>query len=118
MAGMSDASEFDLAALGFDWQANQSALVTTYFSNANSAGLYTTNQIQALNVGTVLLTEDVGTGTFKLTIGVQKTTNLALPFLDFPMNGPGSSTLINAAGKLEFQFSSPDNAAFFRLESR
>jgi len=27
-------------------------------------------------------------------------------------------TTINAEGKLEFQFSAPDNAAFFRLEAR
>jgi hypothetical protein len=48
---------------------------------------------------------------------VQKATNLALPFLDFPMNGPASSTIINGAGKLEFQFSAPNDAAFFRLEA-
>jgi hypothetical protein len=27
-------------------------------------------------------------------------------------------TVINAEGKLEFRFSSPDGAAFFRLEAR
>jgi len=27
-------------------------------------------------------------------------------------------TTINGQGKLEFQFTSPDNAAFFRLEAR
>src|SRR5262249_21506861 len=115
--GMSDASEFDLAALGFNWQVSQPALVNTYYSSANAAGLYTSNQVQALNVGTPLLTKDPSTWIFMLTIGVQKATNVALPFLDFPMNGPGSSTVINGAGKLEFRFTSPDNAAFFRLES-
>jgi hypothetical protein len=28
------------------------------------------------------------------------------------------SAKINAQGKMEFQFTSPDNAAFFRIESR
>ena len=56
-------------------------------------------------------------GQFTLTIGVQKAANLSLPFADFPMNGPGTSTLIDGQGKLEFQFTVPDNAACFRLES-
>ena len=115
---LNDASEFQMAALGFDWQVNQPALVNTYFSNANGAGLYTTAQVQALNVGVPLLTKDTVTGKFKLTIGVRKTTNLAQPFLDFPMTGAGTTTAINAAGKLEFQFPVSDNAAFFRLQSQ
>jgi hypothetical protein len=34
------------------------------------------------------------------------------------MMGPGTSTVINGQGKLEFQFTLPDNAAFFRLKSQ
>ena len=74
--------------------------------------------MQALNVGVPLLTKDAGTGRFKLTIGVKKTTNLGQPFVAFPMNGAGFTTVINGAGKLEFEFTVPDNAAFFRLESQ
>jgi hypothetical protein len=111
--GMSDAAELLLAPLGFNWQVSQPALVNTYYSNANAAGLYTLSQVQALP----LLTKDPSSGQFKLTIGVQKATDLGLPFADFPMNGPGTSTLIDGQGKLEFQFTVPDNAAFFRLES-
>ena len=107
-----------MAALGFDWQVAQPALVNNYYANANGAGLYTTSQVQALNVGVPVLTKDTGTGKFKLTIGVKKTTNLTQPFLDFPMNGAGFTTVINAAGKLEFQFTVPDNAAFFRVQSQ
>jgi hypothetical protein len=33
------------------------------------------------------------------------------------MNAPGTGAMINGSGKLEFQFSAPDNAAFFRLEA-
>ena len=73
--------------------------------------------MQALNVGVPLLAKDPGTGKFKLTMGVKKSPNLAAPFLDFPMNAAGAATSINAAGKLEFEFTSPDNAAFFRVES-
>ena len=117
--GVNDAQEFDMAAQGFDWQTGQSALVSSYYATANGAGLYTTTQVQALNVGVPLLTKDTTTGKFKLTIGVTKSTNLVtVPFTAFPMNSAGFTTIINAAGKLEFQFTVPDNAAFFRVQSQ
>ena len=81
----------------------------------NTFSLYTLSQVQALNVGTPLLTRDAGSGQFKLTIGVKKTTALTQPFTDFPLVAPQTS--INAQGKLEFLFTVPGNAAFFRVES-
>lgn len=71
--------------------------------------------MQALNVGTPLLQRD-GLGQFKLTIAVEKSATL-LPgsFVPFPMSAPQS--VINAQGHLDFSFTSPDNAAFFRVES-
>ena len=122
--GMNDASEFQLAALGYDWQvggAAQQTLVNTLFNRANGAGLYTTSQVQALNIGSPLLAKNPTNGTFKLTIGVQMTPSLTTNlsnFVAFPMNGPDSSTLINGQGKLEFHFPGSNNAAFFRLQSQ
>ncbi|MEO5721702.1 MAG: choice-of-anchor D domain-containing protein, partial [Chthoniobacterales bacterium] len=121
--GLSDASEFQMAALGFNWQVSQPALVNTLFSNLNgalpnlnAAGFYTTAQVQALNVGVPLIQRSP-TGVFTLTIGVEKSTDLSI-FNPFPMNAPGFTTVINGAGKLEFRFTVPDNAAFFRLEAQ
>ena len=116
--GMSDAAEFQWAALGFNWQSQQLSLVSAFNANANAAGFYTATQVQALNVGVPLLQRNPTTGVFTLTIGVKKTASLTLPFTNFPMNAPGASTVINGSGKLEFQFTVPDNAAFFRLESQ
>jgi hypothetical protein len=113
--GMSDAAEVQLAAPGFDWQVSQTALVNAYYANANEAGLYTTNQIQALNVSGPLLQRDPGSGAFPLTIVVQKSADL-LNFSPFPMTAP--QTTINAQGELEFEFAVPDNTAFFRLEAQ
>jgi hypothetical protein len=112
--GMSDAAEQLLAPLGFNWQVSQPALVQTYYANANVASLYTASQVQALNVAGPLLQKNPTSGLFTLTMGVQKATDL-MNFNPFPMTAP--QTLINAQGELEFEFSSPDNAAFFRLES-
>lgn len=80
----------------------------------NAAGYYSPSQIQALNVGRPML-EQLPSGQFKLTLGLEKATRLtnfvAIPFLP-------SQTSINAEGKLEYLFSSPDDAAFFRVEAR
>ena len=84
-------------------------------NSPNNYGLYSLSQVQALNVGTPLLAKDSATGKFKLTIGVEKSTNL----VNFsPMAIPVGAATINAQGKMEFEFTSPDNAAFYRLESR
>ncbi len=103
-----------MAALGFDWQTNQTALVNTLFNNSSGAGLYTTSQVQALNVDGPLLTRNPADGTFKLTLGLQKSSNLQT-FTPFPMTAP--QTLINGDGKLEFYFTLPDTAAFFRVQA-
>jgi hypothetical protein len=113
--GLNDVAEFQLAALGFDWQVSQPGLVAALFAGANSAGLYTSNQLQALNVDSPLLQKNPTNGLFTLTIGVEKSTNL-VDFLPFPMTAP--QTTINGLGQLEFQFSVPDDVAFFRLESQ
>ncbi|MCX6847502.1 MAG: choice-of-anchor D domain-containing protein [Verrucomicrobia bacterium] len=115
--GLNDVAEFNFAALGFDWQTSQPALVTTLMNGASSANLYTTGQIQALNINTPLLTRNPTTGVFTLTIGIQKSTTLGSgSFVHFPFTP--IETSINGAGKVEFQFTSPDNAAFFRLQAQ
>ena len=117
--GLNDASEFQMAALGFNWQDGtqpQKDMVTTYYANANGAGLYTTSQVQALHIDTPLIQRDA-LGVFTLTLGLQKSTTL-LPGSFQPFSFTETGTQINGAGKIEFQFTAPDNAAFFRLEGR
>lgn len=139
--GLNDAAEFLLAALGYDWEVSQPALVSTLFTNANVAGLfnqlqldasrhagrndvtsdpnayslYTLSQVQALNVGTPLLAKDPMTGRFKMTIGITTSADL-IEYQPFPFTDPG--TAINGSGKIEFEFTAPGNAAFFRLEAQ
>lgn len=191
--GLNDASEFQLAALGFDWQVTQNALVQTLMTNANGAGLYTQtqydaryvagqnsvlnnpnafslytstqydqnradgmnlilnhpndfslftagqmadsrtlgrndvtsdpnaynlytpSQVQALNVGVPLIQKNPTTGVFTLTLGVQKSSDLST-FTPFPMTAPQCT--INGQGRLEFQFTSPTNAAFFKVQAQ
>jgi hypothetical protein len=113
--GMNDWGEYNLSSLGFDWQMNNAALVTTLMSKANTAGLFTASQVQDINVGSPLIQRNPTSGEFTLTLGVEKSTNLST-FGPFPMTAP--QTLINGQGKLEFRFTVPDNAAFFRLKAQ
>lgn len=119
--GLNDGTEFQLASLGFDPAVTLTALVNTLFNNIggaptnlNAVGFFTTAQVQALNVGAPLIQKNAGTGDFTLTMGVEKSTNLST---FFPFSMSALQTTINGAGKLEF-LTVPDNAAFFRIESR
>lgn len=113
--GMSDWAEYRLAGVGFDWTMNQTAMVNALYDGANDAGLFTQTQVQALHVGTPLIYRNPGTGKFKLTMDWKKSTNLA-DFFDFP--APANSVSVNPQGDIEMEFTSPDDAAFFRLEAR
>ena len=111
--GMNDVAEFRSSALGFDRLVRQVPLVNAFLAGANGAGLYTAAQVQALNVDSPLLSQ-TAPGQFKLTIGVQKATRLT-NFVAFPFVAP--QTTVNGQGQLEFRFSAPDDAAFYRLEA-
>jgi hypothetical protein len=113
--GLNDWAEYRYAALGFDWKLGQAGLVETLIGNANFAGLFTETQIQALCIDTPLITRDPVTERFKLTIGLSKSNDL-LNWTKFPFTSPG--TTLNSDGQVEFEFTVPDNAAFFRLEGR
>lgn len=78
-------------------------------------GLYRTSDVQALNVDVPLLTRNPATGEFKLTFGLEKSTNLT-NFAPFPMSAPQST--INTQGKLEYLFTSPDSASFYRVQAK
>jgi uncharacterized delta-60 repeat protein len=119
--GLNDATEFNLSSLGLDWQTAQPALVNTLFAslggalpNLNASGFYTQTQVQALHADTPLLTRNQATGEFTLTIGIKKSLDLTT-YQNFPFINP--QTVINAEGKIEFRFTTGDDAAFFRLET-
>jgi hypothetical protein len=116
--GLNDASEFQMAALGFNWEDGNEAqqdLVATYYANANGAGLFTLSQVRALHIDTPLIQRD-GAGIFTLTLGLQKS-NTLVPGSFQPFAFTAEGTRINAEGKIEYQFGSDDDAAFFLLEA-
>jgi hypothetical protein len=84
-------------------------------TSPNTYDLYTTTQVQAMNVDAPLIERDPATGEFILTIGLEKSTDLE-NYSPFPVTMPQAT--ITPQGKLRLRFSVPDNAAFFRVEAR
>jgi hypothetical protein len=103
------------ANYGSGQAAGRTAGQTDVTSDPNTFSLYNLSQVQALNLGTPLLAKDSATGKFKLTVKAKKSTDL-VNFSDMPFSA--EDAVINSNGEMEFQFTSPDNAAFFRIESR
>ncbi|MGL5018769.1 MAG: choice-of-anchor D domain-containing protein [Luteolibacter sp.] len=112
--GLNDVAEYNMAALGFNWQVSQPGLVNSLFTNANGAGLYRTSQVQALKTGTPHIARDPATGRYKLTMDWKKSTDFTT-FTDFPAPA-GSAVSISPQGDVELEFPSTDNAAFYRIE--
>ena len=112
--GITDAAEHQWAPLGFDWQVSQPTLATNFAAIAYGTGFYTTNNIQSVLVNTPLLTRNTTNGLFTLTLAVESSSNL-LDYVPFPVSA--TQTTVNAEGKVEVRFSSPDNASFYRIEA-
>lgn len=112
--GMNDWAEFNLAPLGFDWETNNQSLVDTLMQHASLAGFFTRSQVQDMNVGTPLLERDPNSGKFRLTLGLTKSVDMGA-FNPMPINP--AETSVNGDGKIEVEFSVPDNAAFFRMSA-
>lgn len=113
--GLNDVVELQLETMGFDWQVNDEELVALLEWGGNATGLYTGQQLQAMNPAAPLLPQDPSTGGFKLTIATKKSADLA-GFGLFPMAAP--QTAISPQGRLQFRFIPTDSKAFFRLEPR
>ncbi len=113
--GVNDVAEYRLATLGFNWQSDSTALAATLRNHANTVGLYSAEQMQALSVGLPVLSRNSTTGGFTLKLRLKKSTNLqSFELLPFTVDG----TFVNpATGEIEFDFTPPENAAFFRIEA-
>ncbi|MFO1528846.1 MAG: hypothetical protein U1F77_03670 [Kiritimatiellia bacterium] len=114
--GMTDWGEASLGSLGFNPASTQTALVNAYFAGAESNGLYSLAGLRAIQVDAPVIARDPLTGFFRLTLGVQSAPSPTGLFSPFPMAAP--QTLINAQGKLEFNFTLPGDGAVFRLEAQ
>jgi sugar lactone lactonase YvrE len=113
--GVSDAAEFQMGSLGFDWKLAQADKASAFLAGVNAGGLYNTSQIQAMNIGTPMISKNTSTGRFELTVGVQKSTNLQT-FQHFSLNN--TETTIEPDGTLKIRFNATENAAFFRLQAK
>lgn len=113
--GLNDASEFRMAAMGFNWQLAQNSLVSAYFDAAPSAGYLTVPQIQAQHPGFPLIRRDAGTGGFTLTLGIERSTSLIdNDFAHFPVTAPQTDVV---DGKVLFTFPDAAPKVFYRIKA-
>lgn len=110
--GMDDRAEYLLRGLGFDWRSPQRDLVQSYFNNAEAAGLYTKDQLQALRTPAPIISRNPRTGRFTLSLNWQQSADLKR-FTDLPIS-PDQVQVRD--GKIELELTSPSRAAFFRIE--
>ncbi|MBK8036893.1 MAG: choice-of-anchor D domain-containing protein [Verrucomicrobiaceae bacterium] len=110
--GLNDVAEFQMSTLGFNWQSSQTALVQTLTSNLHTASYYNQSQLQQLNVGTPVLVRNNATGTFKLSFGLQQSSNL-VNFTPLPFTS--GTTTINGSGQIEFEFTPGTAPSFYRV---
>jgi len=112
--GMNDASEFRLAAMGFNWQQPQTDLVNTYYTHAGLNGLYTRDQVRAIRISKPRLEKIDGSGQFKMSVRLWESADLK-NYSPLPLQA--SALHVNEDGRLECEFSPADTEAFYWLES-
>ncbi len=96
------------------YNANRTAGQNDVINSPNTYNLFTTSQIQASNAGVPLLQRD-NSGIFTLTLGVLKSIDL-IHFNAFPITAPQTS--VDGQGRVQVQFTVPDNAAFFKVQAQ
>ncbi len=106
--GISNATELNLAAFGFDAMSNDSTRLTQLRTN----GLYQASDMQTLALGSPVLTRDATTGHFHINVNLQRSLNLTTwtPLTGF------TPTLVAPTGTLDIDIP-PDgtNVQFFRV---
>jgi hypothetical protein len=110
---MNDASEFQMAALGFNWRVPLIGLVQTYHNAAPEAGLYTLPQLQTQFPGPPQVPRDPAAWLFHLTLRVEKSTTLQPGSIGlFPVSEPPTSF---SGGNILFLLPEPGPRALFRV---
>jgi formylglycine-generating enzyme required for sulfatase activity len=110
--GMNDVAEWNLAALGFDWQVDNSELVDLYFENAGLNGLFAESEVHTLRLTTPSISRDSATGEVTLTTDWQRSSD-GIQFVNHAAN-PGEVS-VDANGDIQFEFPAVDGAAFLVL---
>lgn len=111
--GLNDWAEQEYATLGFDWQVANADKVAKLKAGANSAGLFTQSQLQALEISMPLVAKDPVTGAVTLRLSLQRSTDLKT-FTPFSMTG----ATVTPTGNVEFKFTPTLPTEFYRVQAR
>ena len=112
--GLNDVSELRMASLGFDWQSPDPELVGAFSQYMGSTGFFDPAKVQALRLRAPVISRTPG-GQAKLTFSLLKSIDFQ-SYQPLPFTVPQAT--LNPAGEFEFRFTVPDDAAFYRLETK
>jgi uncharacterized delta-60 repeat protein len=117
--GVDNATEVQLAPLGFDPLVDSSSLRTLLQENGPGVGLYREQDVQTLALGAPLLSRHAVTGNFHLILSVEKSPDLGLPGSWTPLLG-FDPTYDPQTGRIDLEFAPPpgSDAHFYRILAR
>ena len=106
-------SQYD-AGVTLGYQLGRQAGIEEIMEEPNAFDLFSSAQIQALHIDAPLLRRDAATGEFELKLGAWKSVGLG----DFsPLSFAAGDLSVSPSGEILFRFSSPEGAAFFRVDA-
>lgn len=106
-------SQYD-AGVTLGYQLGRQAGIDEIMEEPNAFDLFSSAQIQTLHLGTPLLQRDAASGEFELKLSARKSSTLG-SFT--PLSFAAGDITLSPGGELIFRFSSPDSAAFFRIDT-
>ena len=109
--GMSDWGEYSLRGFGFDWETSQSNLVSDFYAQAHTAGLYTEGQIAGIVGDGSFFDVDPTNHTVDLVIELQQTLDL-LNYTQLTLDPAKLS--IDGDGNLRYELDTSAAKKFFR----
>ena len=109
--GMGDWAEYSLRGFGLDWTKSQPNKVSDYYALASTAGLFTEEQIAALNLSANLVAVDPITNKATFEIGLEKSDNLQT-FTKIIID-PAKIT-VDIDGNIHYELDASDGEKFFR----
>jgi hypothetical protein len=114
--GVSDAAEFEMATLGFDWKISQPEKARAFVAGLSAGGsLHTTSPTRSAQLGIPLVYKNPSTGKFELSIALNHSRD-SKKFQPFSLNS--TETTIEPDGTLKIRFTPPFGSEFLRLQPR
>ena len=111
--GMTDWGEYSMRSFGFDWQVPQPNLVSDYYAQAHTTGLFTPGQAAGVTGEGWFFNVDPVNHTVDLVIGLQQSLDLSTYT---PITLDPAKLSVGGDGNIRYQLDTTETKKFFRAE--